>query len=66
MGGGGTRPLHVVVLQTGQGPAQMHVWLQENSQGLIVGLYGWLTVSFLVTALVLLTIMRQKRHSRHW
>jgi hypothetical protein len=57
----------------------MHAWLQENSQGVIVGLfaggtlaaalhdsYGWLTVSFLVTALVLLTITRQQRRRRHW
>jgi hypothetical protein len=28
--------------------------------------YGWLTVSFLVAALVLLTITRQKGRSRHW
>jgi hypothetical protein len=51
----------------------MRVWLQENLQGLIVGFfagvilvaalnggYELLTAGFLVAALVLLTIMRQK------
>ena len=57
----------------------MQVWLQENSQRLLVGIfaggvlavalhnsYRWLTVGSLVAALVVLTIMRQKRRNRHW
>ena len=53
----------------------MRMWPQENLQGLFVGFfaggilvaalnggYELLTTGFLVAALVLLTIMRQKRH----
>ena len=57
----------------------MNMWIQKNLQGLIVGFfaggilvaalhggYGLLTVGFLLAALVLLTIMRQKRRNKSW
>jgi hypothetical protein len=72
-------PARVLGSQAGSGPAQMQVWLQENSQRLILGFFaggvllvalntgfGWLTAGSLVAALVVLTITRRKRGNGRW